>query len=107
MERSLDLCQRNRNERLGGDCSWYEGSWIFVLFSCDYKELPSSCSGSWKANGKKAYVEKHVYDVFQASNTVLLRLLASPCFWLDVIKVFRKYLSQLSEIFWEGMKTFL
>lgn len=41
------------------------------------------------------------------STLILLRRLASPCRWMDVVLLFKKHPSHMSEIFWEGMQHFL
>lgn len=37
---------------------------------------------------------------------VLVRRLASPARWFDLELLFDKYCSQLSELFWDGLKAF-
>lgn len=38
---------------------------------------------------------------------IMFRRVASPCRWMDIVFLFKKHPSHMSEIFWEAMKQFL
>lgn len=56
----------------------------------------------------KMSTSKNLYSTSpQLTALVILRRLASPCRWVDVMCLFRKHPSHLSEIFWEGLRHFV